>query len=139
MSTEPGAAHDVKAAQDDLNKMVERSLAPGYQVENPVTNVRGRVELEKHATPEQQLLIEQLRAIEDRLSMIETTAWEVPPSPPTSPLRDPDYKSPFRVGDTARHEKFGTGPVVAIDGPRISVRFHIGTKRVIDSFLTRVG
>jgi len=46
--------------------MVVCALASDYQVEDLVTNARGRFKLEQHATPEQQVIIDQLRGIEMR-------------------------------------------------------------------------
>ena len=57
---------DIRAAQIALVQAIDHALAPDHQVENPVTNVRGRIELEQTATPEQKIVLEQLRAIEMR-------------------------------------------------------------------------
>jgi hypothetical protein len=129
---------DIQSAKVDLKKMVDQALALDYQVENPVTNVRGRVEFEKHATPEQQLLIEQLRSIEERLSEMEMRG-----TAPLTPAKSgqghrllDDHISFFSVGDLVRHHKFGLGPVLNVDGAKLTVRFPIGTKRVVDAFVT---
>jgi hypothetical protein len=130
---------DLAEARANLDAMVERALAPGYQVENPVTNARGRYELERHATPEQQVLIEQLRGIEVRLAKIEFD------SKPTRlsvlvdhPVPNSAEVSFFSVGDFAKHPKFGTGQVEAVDGNKITVDFPVGRKKVVDAFLIPV-
>jgi hypothetical protein len=62
---------DLSAACAELKVAVEAVLATGYQVENPVTNARGRIRLQEHATPEQLLLQEQIEAIQHRLVGLE--------------------------------------------------------------------
>jgi len=53
---------DLETARADLKRAVEAVLAEGYEVENPVTNARGRIKLQEHATSEQQVFIAQLEA-----------------------------------------------------------------------------
>jgi hypothetical protein len=126
---------DIRAAQNSLQEMVERALAPDYQVENPVTSARGRFQLEKHATPQQQVIIDQLRGIEERLANIETKRAQDPAG--DQPLTfDPNHISFYSVGDIVEHHKFGAGPVTNVDGAKLTVRFPIGEKRVIESFVS---
>lgn len=48
-------------------------------------------------------------------------------------------KSPFSIGDSVRHVKFGDGAVVFVDGQKISVLFNNhGNKKVLSSFLSRL-
>lgn len=122
---------DLDAAKTELAKAVSAVLAPEYQIENPVTNARGRLKLQQNATPEQRVLISQLRGIEQRLSRVET---RLDPIKPRSDPHDP----PLTLGENVSHAKFGEGRVLAIDGPKITVEFPEGTKRVIDVFLERV-
>jgi hypothetical protein len=128
---------DLTQAQAGLREMVDRALAPDYAVENPVTNARGRFKLEEQATPEQRVVMEQFRAVEDRLMRIETLAGLVQPSTP--PALDPpdDYISFFSKGDSVEHRKWGVGTVVGTDRNRITVTFpSVGRKRILDDFLT---
>jgi hypothetical protein len=63
---------DLEIARAELKRAVEAVLAEGYEVENPVTNARGRIKLQEHATSEQQVLIGHLEAIQNRLQQLET-------------------------------------------------------------------
>jgi hypothetical protein len=62
---------DLRAARAELKGQVEAVLADGYEVENPVTNARGRIKLKEHATPEQQVLIDQMQAMQDQMQAIQ--------------------------------------------------------------------
>jgi hypothetical protein len=62
---------DIGIARGELKRAVEAVLAKDYTVENPVTNARGRFRLEEHATPEIQVLLEQMRAMQGRLDRME--------------------------------------------------------------------
>jgi hypothetical protein len=130
---------DLVEAKASLSAMVEATLSPGYQVENPVTNARGRYELEKHATPEQQVIISQLRGIEERIAKIE---FDMRPSRLSAlvdgPVSNTGEISFFSVGDFAEHLKFGVGQVLEVDGRKVTVSFSGGRKKVIDSFLIPV-
>jgi hypothetical protein len=63
---------DLENARNDLKRAVEAVLDPNYQVENPVTKTRGRILLKEHATPEIRVLMDEMRAIQDRLDQIES-------------------------------------------------------------------
>jgi hypothetical protein len=58
--------------RSELSRAVQAVLAEGYQVENPVTAARGRMQLKEHATPEIQLVMDELEAINNRLNVVET-------------------------------------------------------------------
>ncbi len=58
---------DLGTAKADLKRAIEAVLADGYEVENPVTNARGRIKLQEHATGEQQVLLEQLEALGNKM------------------------------------------------------------------------
>jgi hypothetical protein len=62
---------DIKTARERLRRQVEAVLAPDYQVENPVTNARGRFQLKEHATTEQKLMLQQIEALERRMQVLE--------------------------------------------------------------------
>jgi DNA helicase II / ATP-dependent DNA helicase PcrA len=125
-----------------------------------VTNVRGRVKLGQHATPEQRILFEQFRALSDRLSAIEaqtgntnlgaykargtgvsfassaSVSADHSGKNSASPSDDSDYISAFEVNERVFHKKFGFGNVTEIDGAKLTVNFDtFGVKRVIDSFI----
>lgn len=57
---------DLVDARARLAQAVDLVTAGGLAVENPVTNARGRFQLEQSATPEQQILMQQMRALEQR-------------------------------------------------------------------------
>jgi hypothetical protein len=63
---------DIQSAKDQLKAAISAVLAAGYQVENPVTRTRGDIKLEEHATPEQRVLIDQIRKLEDRIVAVES-------------------------------------------------------------------
>jgi hypothetical protein len=62
---------DIRAARNALKAQVAATLEDGYQVENPVTSARGRVQLEQHATPGQQVLLDGLRSLTERVASLE--------------------------------------------------------------------
>jgi|HubBroStandDraft_6_1064221.scaffolds.fasta_scaffold527833_1 hypothetical protein len=62
---------DLSVAKEELKRAVEAVFATDYQVENPVTNARGRLRLEEHATPEIQVLLDQIRGMQGRLDRLE--------------------------------------------------------------------
>jgi hypothetical protein len=68
---------DVEKAKEDLRSALEQVLDPHYQVENPVTKARGRVNLEKNATPEMKVLLEEIQVINARLAKIERASTPV--------------------------------------------------------------
>src|SRR6266568_694802 len=61
---------DIDAAKSDLEKAVQAVLTEGYQVENPVTGTRGRIKLEEHATPDQQVILAELAALKSRIDRL---------------------------------------------------------------------
>jgi transcription elongation factor GreA-like protein len=129
---------DLRHARSNLAQSVDKVLAADYQVENPVTNVRGRFQLELHATPEQKLLIGQLRSVEQRLASLEdsSTRTNIPASTLTNPANfSPDFITFYAKGDYVKHHKFGVGPVILVDGNKLTVDFPGGRKRVIDGFV----
>jgi hypothetical protein len=128
----------LRQARSDLTQSVDKVLAADYQVENPVTNVLGRFQLELHATPEQKLLMGQLRSIEQRLASLEEPPSRTKNSPKgmfTPEQLSPDYISFYSKGDYVEHSKFGVGLVVMVEGAKLTVDFPGGQKRVVDSFI----
>jgi hypothetical protein len=65
---------ELEKARADLKRAVEAVLAEDYRVDNPVVNARGRIKLEEHATSEQQVLIDQMQAMQDRMERLEASA-----------------------------------------------------------------
>jgi hypothetical protein len=130
---------DLDVARAQLKASIEATLAKGYQVENPVTNARGRFKLDEYATPGQQIIIDQLRAIEQRLSKIESfDEFEAPFTLAPQASRSTPHTPPLKVGEIVHHHKFGRGPITLVDESKLTVDFPGGTKRVIDSFVNRV-
>lgn len=127
---------DLRQARSSLAQSVSDVLTADYQVENPVTNVRGRFQLELHATPEQKLIIGQLHSIEQRLASLEDNPNRSQVTPPAQRLMiDPDHISFFSKGDYVSHHKFGIGLVTMVDGAKLTVDFPGGQKRVVDQFV----
>jgi hypothetical protein len=62
---------DLEVARARLQEAVSAVLADGYEVDNPVTKARGRLQFAEHATPEQQIIADRLESIERRLVGIE--------------------------------------------------------------------
>jgi hypothetical protein len=50
---------------------IKASFDPDFEPDNPITHARGRLELEKHATPSEQVLMASLEATENRLAALE--------------------------------------------------------------------
>jgi hypothetical protein len=71
---------DLGEAQTELMRAVEAVLANDYQVENPVTNARGRLQLDQHATPEQKLFIDKMDAFSERIELLEDQVRFLGPS-----------------------------------------------------------
>lgn len=63
---------DLRKAREGLKKAVEAISDDGFQVENPVTRARGQIKLEQHATPEQKVILDKVKAIQERLEDLET-------------------------------------------------------------------
>jgi hypothetical protein len=61
-------------ARDQLKQAVEAVLAPGYQVENPVTRARGYAAISQHATPDMQFVLMEIESLKTRVQIAETTA-----------------------------------------------------------------
>src|ERR1700761_1943065 len=62
---------DLYVARTELKRSIDAVLSKDYQIENPVTHARGRVQLDQHATSEQKVIVDQLDAFGDRIEMIE--------------------------------------------------------------------
>ncbi len=62
---------DLIDAREALKHAVTSVLSEDYEVDNPITKVKGRIQLAERATPEERVLIDQLSAIERRLISLE--------------------------------------------------------------------
>jgi hypothetical protein len=62
---------DLELARAELKRAIGAVLAKGYQIENPVTHARGRVQLTQHATSEQKVILDQLDGFGERLELLE--------------------------------------------------------------------
>jgi hypothetical protein len=60
--------HGLEKAKAELYRAVEAILKDGYQVENPVTNARGNLQLKQDATPEIRLIMNQLDIFRDQIN-----------------------------------------------------------------------
>lgn len=125
---------DLQQARSSLSQSAGDVLRADYQVENPVTNARGRLKLEQHATPEQKLIIGQLQSIEQRLIALESPS--VRNAVPYVSKVDPDYISFYAIGDYVTHAKFGTGKVILVEGVKLTIDFPVGRKKVIEDFVS---
>lgn len=86
---------DLRKAREELKRAVDAVLVDGYQVDNPVTRARGQIKLEERATPEQKLVLEQLRSHQDRLENLEAQAvvYERPKRSLSKRIREPTQRS----------------------------------------------
>jgi hypothetical protein len=60
-------------AQNDLKLAIDEAMKPEFQVENPVTHARGRLKLDRHASPEMKVVMDAIDSFASRLSKIEET------------------------------------------------------------------
>ena len=58
-------------AREQLKQAVEAVLAPGYQVENPVTRARGFAAVSQHATPDMHLVLMEIESLKTRVQSAE--------------------------------------------------------------------
>ncbi|SRR5579862_615596 len=63
---------DIKRARQDLKTSVQALTAAGYKVDNPITRARGQISLELQATPSEQVILDQMKAIQSRLRSLES-------------------------------------------------------------------
>ena len=61
-------------AQVQLKQAVDAVLAPGYQVENPVTRARGYAELSRHAMPGMDVVLAEIESLKNRVIAVEENA-----------------------------------------------------------------
>lgn len=124
---------DIRAAKSELAEMVETVLASDYEVENPVTNARGRIRFDETATAPDKLLREELESVKARLSFLERGEDAPESSPPP-----PKLASKFVAGEKAFHVKFGYGTVESVDENKLWINFDkAGRKKVLDSFVSK--
>ncbi len=62
---------EIRKAREALKAHVAATQRDGYQVENPVTKARGAVQLKEHATPPEQVLLDQIADLNRRVARIE--------------------------------------------------------------------
>jgi hypothetical protein len=62
---------DIETAKNDLRKFVSAVQRSDYQVENPITNARGRIQLSNNASSADSIILSELENIKNRLSVIE--------------------------------------------------------------------
>jgi hypothetical protein len=61
-------------AQKQLKQAIDAVLAPGYQVENPVTRARGYAELSRHAMPGTEVILAEIEALKERTMSADLSA-----------------------------------------------------------------
>jgi hypothetical protein len=84
---------DLKEAREDLRLAIAAVLAEGYVLDNPITRAIGQINFQEHATPEQEVLLEKMSAIEKRISSIEaSTAPKQPTYIPSGKFTAVDAK-----------------------------------------------
>jgi hypothetical protein len=130
---------DLDAAREALKKHIEAVHADGYQVENPVTNARGAVKLQEHATPEQQVLLQQLESVNRRLAQIEQSISPSPQARSSKPAGE-DYVimlSP-NIPDQVINEitrilsRMGAREDLVKPDARVVVYIHEGNRPLLD-------
>jgi len=62
---------DLRRAREDLKLAIRATLVEGYEVDNPVTRARGQINIEQRATPEQRLIFDQLKDLQERVELID--------------------------------------------------------------------
>lgn len=140
---------DIRRARADLADMVESVLADDYEVENPVTNARGRIQFNETATPTDRVLLERLEAIGERVTALETekrssritNALLLTAEENRRLVEQPEaLEGPsFEVGDAAFHHKFGHGRVAAVNKNKITVDFEmVGRKVLLNTFILKI-
>ncbi|TBE20531.1 hypothetical protein [Rhizobium ruizarguesonis] len=60
---------DLEAAKVALRAAVDKTLKPGFKIENPVTRARGVQKISENATPEMQLLWQEVNALKKHLAL----------------------------------------------------------------------
>lgn len=65
---------DIRRAREDLKAALNSIVSPTYKVDNPVTRAQGQINLDLQASPSERVLVDQIRALQQRLSIIEDRA-----------------------------------------------------------------
>jgi len=65
---------DHQEARKLLSAAVAEAIKPGFKPDNPIMHARGRLEFERKATPEMQVLSDELATLRARLERVETLA-----------------------------------------------------------------
>jgi len=71
---------DLKFARTLLREQVDATMAEGYEVDNPVTFSRGKVEFDKKATPSEKVLQDQVTELSERLKRFEISDTTLHPT-----------------------------------------------------------
>lgn len=71
---------DLEEARRQLSEFVGTVTAEDYKIENPVTSARGQIKIEQSATPEHRVILDQLSALNRRMSILEQTGVSSLPS-----------------------------------------------------------
>jgi hypothetical protein len=91
---------DLVAARAALSQAVSAVLDADYQIDNPVTEVRGRMKLVEHATQEEKVLLNQLSAMERRLASLEN---------------DPSFRNPLNKSPRSEIQADKARPTIELN------------------------
>jgi hypothetical protein len=102
---------ELEAAQVELRSTVDEVIKPGFQVENPITHARGRLELDQHATPQVKVLLNEIAILRDRVSKVEMAQV-------TGNLLEIDGSTPRAIvspGPLLSAATMGLGPLISAE------------------------
>jgi hypothetical protein len=61
---------DVKRARANLKSTIEEVMKPGFEVENPITHARGRINIDQHASSQERVILDRLEALEQQVQAL---------------------------------------------------------------------
>ncbi len=99
----------LEAAKSELRDTIDAVLKPDFQVETPVTNARGRVLLEEHATPAIRLLSDQVDALRTQVANLESSFFDFTATPTDLAIKQ-QVQEALRTDHTARVLRGMFGP-----------------------------
>ncbi|MDM9647741.1 hypothetical protein [Rhizobium sp. S163] len=88
---------DLKNARIALHSSITAVLADGYEVDNPVTFSRGKVEFDRKATPTEKVLQDQVYKLSERLRQIESLPPNQTQSERVRALADANFRFPSKL------------------------------------------
>ena len=109
---------ELENAKEELEKAVSATMESRYEVENPVTRTRGKVQLLEHATSETRVLAGELEAIRERLVTLERIAGRTFNLPSMSPVITEEMVTLARAFADARKQE---GPSANLTSLRVDL------------------